>query len=190
LVDLFVDGEVISTTGEHPFWTPDKGWVEAKDLGVGSLVMTEDGRVIDIDGVHTRTGDFTVYNFAVEGFHTYFVSDLGILVHNATYKFILTNAVGDPPTGMINPHPHHILQKKGLPGKQRELVIEGQEILRRNGVDPIFGTENLVWAPNKGHTIAAQQSLIDDLRAVDAAGGGYNRIVEILQVHGMIAASR
>jgi hypothetical protein len=83
LVDLFVDGEVISTTGEHPFWTPDKGWVEAKDLVVGSLFMTEDGRVIDIDGVETRSGDFTVYNFSVEGFHTYFVSDLSILVHNA-----------------------------------------------------------------------------------------------------------
>jgi RHS repeat-associated protein len=85
LVDLFIDGEVISTTGEHPFWTPDKGWVEANDLVVGSLVMTEDGRIIDIDGVETRNGEFTVYNFAVEGFHSYFVSELGILVHNAPY---------------------------------------------------------------------------------------------------------
>jgi hypothetical protein len=31
----------------------------------------------------TREGDFRVYNFEVEGFHTYFVSDLGLLVHNA-----------------------------------------------------------------------------------------------------------
>jgi large repetitive protein len=83
LVDLYIDGEVISTTGEHPFWTPDKGWVEAKDLVVGSLVLTEDGRVIDVDRVEKREGDFTVYNFKVESFHTYFVSDLGILVHNA-----------------------------------------------------------------------------------------------------------
>uniref|UniRef100_UPI0039C743A2 RHS repeat-associated core domain-containing protein n=1 Tax=Nodularia chucula TaxID=3093667 RepID=UPI0039C743A2 len=45
LIDLYVDGEVISTTGEHPFWTPDRGWVEAKDLQVGSLLQTEDGRV-------------------------------------------------------------------------------------------------------------------------------------------------
>jgi hypothetical protein len=74
---------VISTTGEHPFWTPDKGWVEAKDLVVGSLVQTEDGRIIDVDRVDKREGDFTVYNFKVEGFHTYFVSDLGVLVHNA-----------------------------------------------------------------------------------------------------------
>ncbi|MEE3719723.1 polymorphic toxin-type HINT domain-containing protein [Tumidithrix elongata RA019] len=82
LVDIYIDGEVISTTGEHPFWTPDLGWVEAKGLHVGSLLQTEDGRIIDVDGVDKREGDFTVYNFKVEGFHTYFVSDLGILVHN------------------------------------------------------------------------------------------------------------
>ncbi|MEH2368115.1 polymorphic toxin-type HINT domain-containing protein [Nostoc sp.] len=84
LVDLYVDGEVISTTGEHPFWTPDKGWVEAKDLEVGSLLQTEDGRIIDVDKIEKREGQFQVYNFRVEGFHTYFVSDLDILVHNAS----------------------------------------------------------------------------------------------------------
>lgn len=83
LYDLYVDGEVISTTGEHPFWVPDQGWVEAKDLTVGSLLQTNDGRIIDVDGVEKREGRFEVYNFRVEDFHTYFVSDLGILVHNA-----------------------------------------------------------------------------------------------------------
>jgi intein/homing endonuclease len=86
LVDLYVDGEVISTTGEHPFWVPDLGWVEAKDLIVGSLLQTEDGRIIDVDGVEKREGQFEVYNFRVEGIPTYFVSDLGILVHNACHK--------------------------------------------------------------------------------------------------------
>jgi hypothetical protein len=87
LVDLFIDGEVISTTEEHPFWTPDKGWVEAKDLTVGSLLQTEDGRVVDIDGVESRDGEFEVYNFRVDGFPTYFVSELGVLVHNAGCSF-------------------------------------------------------------------------------------------------------
>ena len=86
LVDLYVDGEVISTTGEHPFWVTDKGWVEAADLVVGSLLQTEDGRIIDVDGVERREGKFEVYNFKVEGIPTYFVSDLGILVHNADYS--------------------------------------------------------------------------------------------------------
>lgn len=39
---------------------------------------------MDVDRIEKREGEFTVYNFSVEDFHTYFVSDLGILVHNAT----------------------------------------------------------------------------------------------------------
>jgi RHS repeat-associated protein len=87
LVDLYVDGEVISTTGEHPFWVSDKGWVEAKDLVVGSLLQTRDGRSIDVDKIDKQEGKFEVYNFSVEDFHTYFVSDWGILVHNAEYFY-------------------------------------------------------------------------------------------------------
>ena len=83
LIDLYVDGEVISTTEEHPFWVVDKGWVEASDLRVGDLLQTEDGVIVDIDGIEEREGEFEVYNFEVEDFHTYFVSDLEILVHNA-----------------------------------------------------------------------------------------------------------
>ncbi|MGB5970130.1 MAG: polymorphic toxin-type HINT domain-containing protein, partial [Spirulinaceae cyanobacterium] len=85
LVDLYVDGEVISTTGEHPFWVADKGWVEAKDLQVGDLLQTDEETFVDINRIEKRVGDFEVYNFDVEGFSTYFVSDLGVLVHNAGY---------------------------------------------------------------------------------------------------------
>jgi hypothetical protein len=82
LVDLYVDGEVISTTGEYPFSVPDFGWVEAKDLIVGSLLQTGDGRIVDVDRVEKREGSFEVDNFNVEGIPTYFVSELGVLVHN------------------------------------------------------------------------------------------------------------
>ncbi|MGB5969456.1 MAG: polymorphic toxin-type HINT domain-containing protein [Spirulinaceae cyanobacterium] len=85
LVDLYVDGELISTTGEHPFWVADKGWVEASDLQVGDLLQTDEETFVDIDRIEKREGDFEVYNFDVEGFSTYFVSDLGVLVHNAGY---------------------------------------------------------------------------------------------------------
>jgi intein/homing endonuclease len=70
LYDLYVDGEIISATGEHPFWVPDLGWVEAKDLIVGSLLQTADGRIVDVDKVEKREGKFEVYNFNVEGIPT------------------------------------------------------------------------------------------------------------------------
>jgi hypothetical protein len=83
LLDLVVDGETISVTPNHEFWVVDKGWIEAEDLGIGDRLWTNDGGVVDVDGVTRREGSFQVYNFEVDGFHSYFVSDLDILVHNA-----------------------------------------------------------------------------------------------------------
>ena len=82
LYDLYVDGEVISTTAEHPFWVPDKGWMKASDLAVGDLLQTDEETFVDLDKIERREGNFKVYNFEIEGFPTYFVSELGILVHN------------------------------------------------------------------------------------------------------------
>jgi hypothetical protein len=84
LIDLMIDGEVITTTPSHPFWVPGLGWIRAEDLQVGTTLQTEDGRIVDIDGVQKRYGNFKVYNFEVECFNSYFVSDLGILVHNTS----------------------------------------------------------------------------------------------------------
>ena len=83
LVDLYVDGELISTTGEHPFWVPGQGWVEAQDLQIGSLLQTDEETFVDVDRIEKREGKTKVYNFSVEGIPTYFVSEHGILVHNA-----------------------------------------------------------------------------------------------------------
>jgi hypothetical protein len=82
LVDIYIDGEKITTTEEHPFWVPDVGWVAAKDLQAGSLLQTSTEAWLDVDRVEKHGGLTTVYNFEVAGFHTYFVSDLGLLVHN------------------------------------------------------------------------------------------------------------
>jgi hypothetical protein len=69
---------------------------------VGSLLQTEDGRIIDVDRIEKREGDFTVYNFKVEGFHTYFVSDLSILVHNAN-----CDPTNTTPSPALEGNPYH-----------------------------------------------------------------------------------
>jgi Pretoxin HINT domain/DNA/RNA non-specific endonuclease len=81
-IDIFIDGEKITTTEEHPFWVPDVGWVKAKDLNAGTHLQTKTESWLDIDKVDKHIELTKVYNFEVEGFHTYFVSDLGFLVHN------------------------------------------------------------------------------------------------------------
>ncbi|COF59631.1 Uncharacterized protein conserved in bacteria [Streptococcus pneumoniae] len=110
------------------------------------------------------------------------MSDLGITkeYNEALIKLdfgkYLRGLIGDPPTAMIDPHAHHILFKKGLGEAQQKLVQESQELLRKYGIDPIIGKENLVWAPNR---VAGQHSIaaLDD-------------IIEILEDLGKQAASR
>ena len=45
-------------------------------------MQTDEETFVDVDKIERREGNFKVYNFEVEGFPTYFVSELGILVHN------------------------------------------------------------------------------------------------------------
>jgi LysM repeat protein len=100
------------------------------------------------------------------------------------------DAMGPAPAGMKNAHRHHVLEVNGRAGEHRTLVREGQDILRSYKIDPLQGPENLVWAPNKGHTVGAARSLVDELRAAQQYGLSRNQVVQILQKHGNQAARR
>ncbi len=127
------------------------------------------------------------------------MSELGITeayesaVKNIDFGKYLRNVKGEPPASMIDPYAHHILFKTGHEGTQQELVKEGQEILRKYGIDPIVGEENLVWAPNRvvgQHDTAALEKVVNGLKAVDKAGGDYDDIVDVLNMFGQIASER
>lgn len=126
------------------------------------------------------------------------MSDLGITkqYNEALIKIdfgkYLRGLIGGPPTAMIDPHAHHILFKKGLGQKQKELVAEGQEILKRYGIESIIGEENLVWAPNRiagQHGIERLQHIVDKLKEVDSFGGTREKMVDMLKLLGEEAAS-
>lgn len=127
------------------------------------------------------------------------MSELGITdIYEATMKKIkfgtyLKNVLGNPPEDMIEPHAHHILFKTGNGPTQQEFVKEGQEILRKYGIDPVVGLENLVWAPNGitgQHDITALTEVVDALREIDEFGGDYKDIVKVLEQFGNIASDR
>ncbi len=69
--------ERIISTDEHPYFVETKGWVGAADLLVGDLVMKSDGSTFTVfsNVDDKRPEGVLVYNFAVEGNHTYFVED-------------------------------------------------------------------------------------------------------------------
>ncbi|WP_295090453.1 polymorphic toxin-type HINT domain-containing protein, partial [Ruminococcus sp.] len=90
LVHLIVNGEEIVTTEGHPFYVKELGFVKAAELSEGDILTDSKGGEMPIEFIKTETTDspVTVYNFQVEEYHTYFVSDTGILVHNADSSYI------------------------------------------------------------------------------------------------------
>jgi len=94
LVDIEVDGKIITATDGHPFWvegddlsTGSVGggrWVDAKDLVVGHGLRHSDKSVGAIRAVSMRTAVMRVYNLTVDGLHTFFVlaGDRAVLTHN------------------------------------------------------------------------------------------------------------
>ena len=85
LVHIKVSGEEIITTPTHPFWVPEKGWTDAIQLRAGDRLQLLNGEYVIVEQVQHEIleAPVTVYNFEVEDFHTYYVSDSAILVHNA-----------------------------------------------------------------------------------------------------------
>ena len=78
----FDNGEVITTTGDHPFYVNGE-WVNAKDLKSGNeaLVIVEN-KPVRINNAEIVVRAEKVFNLTVEEFHTFHVGDAGYLVHN------------------------------------------------------------------------------------------------------------
>ncbi|WP_366346934.1 S8 family serine peptidase [Paenibacillus amylolyticus] len=79
---LRIEGTNIRTTGNHPFWVHDKGWVDAEELEVGDQLELEDGTLQLLSSIEHSDEDVDVYNFTVSDYHTYYISEIGILTHN------------------------------------------------------------------------------------------------------------
>ncbi|MDX1965266.1 MAG: polymorphic toxin-type HINT domain-containing protein, partial [Pirellulales bacterium] len=100
------------TTREHPFWTTNRGWVAAGELVPGDNVRRLDGTVGQVLGsaVQTLPTPITVYNFQVEGLHTYFVLPVaeGTPVEQdvAGLAFLVHNSCRDPETGRFATDPN------------------------------------------------------------------------------------
>ena len=97
-----VDGEEIVCTGGHPFYILNADnsrnilefegvksngtgkWICARDLKISDQVLLSDGScaIIEAIEVENLSAPETTYNFEVADYHTYYVSDSKVLVHN------------------------------------------------------------------------------------------------------------
>ncbi len=82
LITFKIGKSIIATTPDHPFYIRNK-WVAAKYVLEGDSVLLFNKTKLAITYKNVKDTECFVYNFAVENFHTYFVSDLSALVHNS-----------------------------------------------------------------------------------------------------------
>lgn len=85
VVHLTINGEVITSTLDHPFYVQDAGFVGAGDLYIGDKLLDAEGNTLVLENmkVEILAEPVKVYNFKVDEFHTYHVSRYSIWVHNA-----------------------------------------------------------------------------------------------------------
>ena len=87
LYSLTINDKVLKVTALHPFYIKlnnnlGYGWIYAKDLKVGNLVITSDGKYYEITNIEFKIVTDNFYNIEVENNHNYYVTEDNILVHN------------------------------------------------------------------------------------------------------------
>lgn len=124
LVDLTINGELIKTTHDHPFFVKDVGFVNAGELYLGDKLLDSNGNTLIVEDSKGEilNEPVKVYNFQVEDFHTYHVGKNDVLVHNATDAY-------------------KALRKVTPSQKSRDAV--NRDNIRKDGklIDPVYGYE-------------------------------------------------
>ena len=84
LTHIFVNGEEIVATPTHLFYCPVKGWTDAAHLRAGDILVLVNGEYVVVEKIQHELleNPVKVYNFQVQDYHTYYVAESGVLVHN------------------------------------------------------------------------------------------------------------
>jgi hypothetical protein len=85
LAQVTVDGQSLYPTLGHVLWVNGKGWRIAKRLNPGDHVHGLSGAMA-VEKLTETPAPPVVHNLIVSDFHTYFVGEKGILVHDFTYR--------------------------------------------------------------------------------------------------------
>ena len=135
LIHLMINGEEIITTETHPFYVKNQGFIKAGELIVGDELLDVNGNVLLVEKFNVELTDepVTVYNFQVEGFHTYHVGCFYVLVHNADYNQSPKERMAERTKGLdTREHPSKYKQisakeKSRLESKVRDRTITKDE---------------------------------------------------------------
>lgn len=87
----------IEASEDHPFWVIRRGWTAASMLQRGMKIATLEGGEALIVNVEDLGQERPTFNLTVDDFHTFFVGESALLVHNATKECcsrIVKNSAG------------------------------------------------------------------------------------------------
>jgi hypothetical protein len=86
ILEIHVNGDVIRTTHNHPFYVCGKGFIHASELEKKDQLRKHDGQWVEILHAIKTNKVEQVFNLQIDNYHTYFVGCLKfqtwILVHN------------------------------------------------------------------------------------------------------------
>ena len=74
--------ELFETTDDHPFWVNGAGWKRTDELAPGMTIATDDGDLMTVTSVAETGQTAPTFNIEVADFHSYFVGQSQVLVHN------------------------------------------------------------------------------------------------------------
>ena len=141
-IHVTVNGERITCTPEHPFYSPVKGWTSAIDLRAGDILVMLNGEYVVVEQVQHELLESpeTTYNFEVEDFHTYYVGDTYVLVHNQC---------GDSPQSPVKLSKHEL---KGIDAHAFKQDMVGGSISRWD-IFKDSANQNAIWLGDKAQKV-------------------------------------
>ena len=141
LVYVYVGNEKIITTPEHLFYVQEKGWTESINLNYGDILVLQNGEYVIVEMIQYEVleSSIIVYNFEVEDFHTYYVGNSSILVHNDCR-----------PTSPVKVS-NNILQKIDVHAFKQDIV--GKKAIARWDVFKDTANDSALWLGNKAQDV-------------------------------------
>ena len=170
LLVLHTGGEAIAATESHPLWVEGTGMTAAANIQVGARLQTRSGSSVEVTRIERKEGEFRVFNFEVEGAHTYFVGKSEVWTHNSCFV--------SSQTGNTSRNSGLLRQSMGLQtgaGKDAHHIVastharatEAREILDKYHID-INSAENGVALRPTGPRPAHHGNGLHSEAAIDA----------------------
>ena len=144
VTDLVIDGETITTTEDHPFWSvTDNQYEPANQLAPGEQVLAASGHTMTVTGLQPTTSrQAPAYNLTVQGIPSYHIGHTETLVHNCPDGGGAAVGKGDSSTSALAGLPEQVQLEvndaigRAASGKERFQGHDGKAYENTNNLLP------------------------------------------------------